>query len=370
MFLTIIVFIVILGILIFVHELGHFLTAKKSGIKVEEFGFGFPPRMLGVKKGETVYSLNWIPLGGFVKIKGESGQFREEPDSFSHKPFWQRGLVLAAGVLMNVVLAFILLSVGFMFGLPVAVSSDDLLPANSGAIRVQLSGVIENSPAARAGLKVGDQILALDNQAIAKEEEVPVYVQSHQDQPIMVKIKRSAGEIRELAILPEEIAGATSRVLGVNLVQTAIIRYGFFESWYRGGLATLDLLWKIISAFYQLLRNLILGLGVSAGLAGPVGVAVMTGQVMDLGLRYILQFAALLSLNLAVINFLPFPALDGGRFLFLVIEKIRRRPNNLRVENAIHNLGFSLLLLLVAIITYRDVIKYGNGVLEKIKELF
>jgi len=367
MFLTIVVFILILGVLIFVHELGHFLTAKKSGVKVEEFGFGFPPRIFG----ETVYSLNWIPLGGFVKIKGETGEAREEADSFSHQPFRKRALILSAGVLMNVFLAWLLLSTGFMFGLPVAVSSDEVLEKHLGEVKVQIAGLVEGGPAERAGLKAGDQILALNGQTMAKEEEVVDYVQSHQEELIIVQIKRSLGEVKEFSVLPEEIIGATQKkALGINLIQTAILKYGFFESWYQGARATASLLLKIILAFYQLLKNLFLGLGVSAGLAGPVGVAVMTGQVVEMGLRYIWQFTALLSLNLAVINFLPFPALDGGRFLFLVIEKLRRRPNNQQLENVIHNIGFSLLLLLIAVVTYRDLLRYGEGFIGRIKDLF
>ena len=343
MFLTIVVFILILGVLIFVHELGHFLTAKKSGVKVEEFGFGFPPRIFGVKKGETVYSLNWIPLGGFVKIKGETGEAREEADSFSHQPFRKRALILSAGVLEK----------------------------HLGEVKVQIAGLVEGGPAERAGLKAGDQILALNGQTMAKEEEVVDYVQSHQEELIIVQIKRSLGEVKEFSVLPEEIIGATQKkALGINLIQTAILKYGFFESWYQGARATASLLLKIILAFYQLLKNLFLGLGVSAGLAGPVGVAVMTGQVVEMGLRYIWQFTALLSLNLAVINFLPFPALDGGRFLFLVIEKLRRRPNNQQLENVIHNIGFSLLLLLIAVVTYRDLLRYGEGFIGRIKDLF
>jgi regulator of sigma E protease len=370
MLVTIIVFILILSVLVFVHELGHFFTARKSGIAVEEFGLGFPPRIWGKKKGGTLYSVNWIPLGGFVKIKGEDGENRQDADSFGHKGFWTKSLVLSAGVLMNVVLAFVLLSFGFMFGLPQALDNSELNAPYVKGVKVQITAVIKDSPAAAAGIKANDQIIRLNGQEVQNEDQVLNYIKEHQEEEIVLSLA-SAGQIKDVSVKPGQVAGYEGgKALGINIVQVGLVKYGFWASWYHGLTATGILLFRIVLAFYGLLKNLIMGAGVAADLSGPVGVAVLTGQVVDLGLAYVIQFAAMLSLNLAVINFFPFPALDGGRFLFLVIEKIRRKPNNQKVENLIHNLGFSLLMLLIVFITYRDLLHYGGGIIGAVKGWF
>jgi len=370
--LTVVIFLAILSLLVFVHEAGHFITAKKSGMAVEEFGFGFPPRMFGIKKGKTIYSINWIPLGGFVKIKGENGELRSELDSFSAQTFSKKALVLSAGVLMNVVLAFVLLSVGFMIGLPSAVSDNIERGQIVGQLKVQISGVMKDSPAEKAGLATGDWIKKIDDQNVATSQELQNYVKEHADQTVVLTYSRSSAHINETATLKPEVLSNTNgqKVLGVNLIQAGAVKYGFWRSWFHGAMATVNLLWQIIYSFYDLISSLILGHGLSADLSGPVGVAYMTGEAARLGFSHLLYFAALLSLNLAVINFVPFPALDGGRLLFIIIEKIRRRPNNQKIEGIIHGTGFALLMLLVVVITYRDVLRYSGNFIDKIKNLF
>src|SRR3989344_4265429 len=368
--LTVIIFIVILSLLVFVHEAGHFITAKKSGMSIEEFGFGFPPRIFGLKKGETTYSINWIPLGGFVKIKGENGELRNEPDSFSAQTFFKKAVVLSSGVLMNVVLAFVLLSVRFMIGLPSAVSDNVGHGRIVGQLKVQISGVMKDSPAEKAGLTIGDWIKKIDNQDIVTSQELQNYIKEHADQTVVLTYSRSANANETAILKPESLNSANGqKVLGVNLIQTGAIKYDFWRSWLNGAMATINLLWRIIYSFYDLIKSLILGHGLSADLSGPVGVAYMTGEAARLGFSHLLYFAALLSLNLAVINFVPFPALDGGRLLFIIIEKIRRRPNNQKIEEIIHGTGFALLMLLVFIITYRDILRYGGNFIDKIKNL-
>jgi regulator of sigma E protease len=371
MFLTIVAFIVILGVLIFVHEFGHFITAKRSGMRVEEFGLGFPPRLWGFKKGGTLYSLNLIPVGGFVKIKGENGEAADESDSFGHQPFRKKALVLSAGVLMNVILAFVLLSVGFMAGLPSVVDQQDINNNLVGEVKIQIAGVAENSPAALAGLSAGEVILEADNVAMENIEQFQVYVKENQNREINLKIKDTGGEIKNVSLSPQELPNfSEGKVIGVSLMQVGNLRYGFFKSWYHGLIATFQFLLMIIIAFYQLFKDLFSGAGLSPDVAGPVGVAVVTGQMVNLGFIYLLHFTALLSLNLAILNFLPFPALDGGRFMFLVIEKIRGKKNNQKLENIVNNLGFSLLMLAFAFITYRDVARYTGGLIDKVKDLF
>ncbi|MFA6304773.1 MAG: site-2 protease family protein [Patescibacteria group bacterium] len=370
MLFTIIIFILILGVLVFVHELGHFLTARKAGIKVEEFGLGFPPRLFGIKKGETLYSVNLIPLGGFVRIKGEDGSLREEPDSFGHQPFYVKGLVLAAGVIMNVILAYVLLSIGYMVGLPTGLASEDLNSPNVSNVQLRIVGVKDGSVAQAASLTEGDVILGVDGNNFFRQDEFSEYIKNHQDQLISLKIQKLAGDVLDLQLQPALTKDSgENKILGVNVLQTGLVRYGFFASWYHGLLSTGNLLARIVMAFYGLLAGLFIGSGMSAELSGPVGVAMLTGQAVNLGFSYVLQFAAMLSLNLAVINFFPFPALDGGRFLFAVIEKIRRKPNNQNMENIVHNLGFSVLMILIVLITYRD-INMLTGFVDKIKNLF
>ncbi|MBT3689864.1 RIP metalloprotease RseP [bacterium] len=371
MFTTILILFVVLGILILVHEWGHFVTARKSGVHVEEFGIGFPPRMVSrLGKDGVIYSINWIPLGGFVKIKGENGEDREDPDSFGSKSFSKRALILSAGVLMNVLLAFFIFSVGYMFGMPQAISDDMDNNQKVTDVKIQIESVLKDSPADLAGLAMGDQIVKIDEVELNKISELQEYIKLNENDSQTLLINRNE-ESFTTEISSEIIDGfSEDKVIGVALVKTGFVRYNFFESWYQGGKVTVKMLGRIAVAFYDLFKNLILGHGLSADVSGPVGVAVITGQVAERGLIYLLQFTAILSLNLAVLNFIPFPALDGGRFLFIVIEKIRRKPNNQEIENAVHGIGFALLMILIVFITYRDFIKFGGGIIEWFKNIF
>ena len=367
MFLTLIVFVFILGLLVFVHELGHFVAARKNGVKVEEFGFGFPPRMFGIKRGETIYSLNWIPLGGFVKIKGEGGEYKEDNDSFAHKKIWQRAIILAAGVLMNFLLAAVILSVGFMIGLPQVIDGEDGYAKVRDA-KVQIIQVLEDTPAAAAELMPGDAILSIDGQKVEQVSQMQNYVASKIDVPVKIVFLRDGTEF-EKEITPVFLTETGRGGMGVGLLKSGIVSYPWYVAIWRGAENTVLFTREVVVAFYELLKNLIITQKVSVDLSGPVGIAVLTGQVARRGFAYLLQFTAMLSINLAVINFLPFPALDGGRIIFLIIEKIRRRPVSQKIENLIHNVGFVLLMLLVVLVTYRDVAKFGDkfsGLWERI----
>lgn len=371
MLFTIIIFIAVLGILVLAHELGHFVTALKFGCKVEEFGIGFPPRIKGCawrsKKSGVLYSLNWLPLGGFVKIKGESGENREDADSFGSKKIWQRGIILSAGVLMNIVLAMILLSIGFAFGLPTALPDDlsELGKAEVRAEQIQIYTVANDLPAAAAGIKMGDVILNIDGQKFDNLNGIQNYIATHQSQEIILAIKR-AGEELAIAVTPEYWEEIDQAGIGIGLAKIGLVSYPWYLALVKGVEATGNLFIVILAAFYTLIKNLITAQPTGVEITGPVGIAMMTGQFARMGFVYILQFTALLSINLAIINFLPFPALDGGRFLFLIIEKIRRKPINQKIENLVHNLGFLLLMLLIVFITYRDVVKWGGGAWERI----
>ncbi|MBI5369697.1 RIP metalloprotease RseP [Candidatus Uhrbacteria bacterium] len=366
---TILVFIIILSLLVFVHELGHFLMAKKMGMKVEEFGFGFPPRLFGLTRGETTYSINSIPLGGFVRIKGESGEHRDHPDSFSSKSALARFGVLVAGVAMNLLLAAVLLSVGFMIGLPGIV--DESLPS-SAHVRdrhLMIMNVLADSPAAKAGIQAGDILLNIDAQTFTTTQQARDYIASKASEPMTVLVEDQQHVSHQSELVVQSLPSTGTIGLGVGLVQTGLISYPFLDAVIQGIGQTISLTGEILKAFGGIVKSLIGGHGVGVDLSGPVGIAVMTGQVAALGFVYLLQFTALLSINLAVINVLPFPALDGGRILFLLIEKWRGRAVDERVETAAHNLGFLLLMVLVLLVTYKDFATYGGEIIKAFQSL-
>nr|MBD3359294.1 RIP metalloprotease RseP [Candidatus Buchananbacteria bacterium] len=357
MLTTVLIFIIILGLLVFVHEFGHFITAKKMGMKVEEFGFGFPPRAWSKKgKDGVVYSVNWIPLGGFVKIKGEEGGNREDPDSFAYKKPWKRAIVLSAGVFMNFLLCAVLLSIGFLIGLPQAVDQEALEQGLVKDYRVQVVSVLDDKPAQEAGVDLGDQLLAVDGQEIKGVSNLIEYNSDKIGQTVTYKIARDDQVLtKEIEVV--DIGNGRGGV-GIGLVETGIVSYPIHQAVWHGFKLTGVLTKEIVFAFGGIIKNLVIGQPVGVQVSGPVGIAVLTGQVAQLGFIYILQFTALLSLNLAIINFIPFPALDGGRLVFLAIEKIRNKPVSQKVEGLIHMIGFSLLMLLVIVVTFQDVLRY------------
>jgi len=392
MLFTIIIFIAVLSVLVFVHEFGHFFVARKFGVKAEEFGFGFPPRAFGFYKSisgrwkrvignkevtdaaDTIYSVNYIPMGGFVRIKGELGPSDgsilgeskaladggNDSDSFFSKKIWERVLIISAGVVMNVVLAAALLSIGFMVGLPGVIDESLGKSARVSGQKIQVVEIIPDSPAAKAGLQTGDTIESVDGNGFLKIEDLQNYVGDRAGKELSYKIQRS-GEILEKTLVPEIIKETGKAGIGIGIAETGLVKYPWYLAIWKGIVSAVTLIWVIITAFYGLIKSLIMGQGVSGDLAGPVGIAVLTGQVARMGFIYLLQFTALLSVNLAVVNFLPIPALDGGRVLFLIIERIKGSPVRREVEAVIHNIGFILLMILVVLVTFRDVLNFREA---------
>lgn len=370
MFITIIIFVLVLSVLVFSHELGHFLTARKFGVKAEEFGFGFPPRAIGFYKDQkgkwrklvgnkdleelsgeakpvdTVYSLNWLPLGGFVKIKGENGDSREDKDSFGAQKIWKRTLILSAGVVMNIILAFVLFSACFMIGAPQSVSTGG---------RIQITEIVKNGAAEKAGIKTGDIIAGADGRFFANVPEVQDYVNSKNGQDVSLGIIRNG---QAMTIVLKPVLNGEKAVIGVGLDQLDNVSYSFFRSLWEGFLHTFLLLGAIVMAFFGLIRDLIMGHGAGDAVGGPIRIAQMTGEVARFGFVNLLNFTAILSLNLAVINFLPFPALDGGRIVFLLIEKIKGKAIKRDTETMIHNIGFLILMALIVLVTYKDIARF------------
>lgn len=355
--LTAIIFIIILGVLVLVHEFGHFITAKRAGMKVEEFGFGFPPKLWSIKRGETRYSINLIPFGGFVKIMGEDGEERENPESFGAKPARTRAFVIAAGVLMNVVLAIVLLSFANLVGLRVGIADADLPKAVD--TKVQIIQVDQNSPAAQADLQVLDEIVGFrvngHEVSVADVAGVQKVINENRGHEIVVQV-RNGSEVRDINVTPRLDPPPGQGSLGISLALTGIIKYPWYEAIYRGVQNTYYLLVNTFIGYGTIFKNLFTQGNAGVALSGPIGIAVITGQAAKLGFTYLMQFTAIISVNLAVLNVLPFPALDGGRLLFLAIEKIRRRPIAKKVEGMANAIGFGLLILLMIYVTSKDII--------------
>jgi len=371
MIITIIVFILILGLLIFVHEFGHFIMAKRAGIKVEEFGFGFPPKIFGIKKGETLYSFNLFPIGGFVKIYGEMGKptkkgIRKEDKkrAFYSKPIGTRAKIVVAGVTMNLLLAAFLLGLGHWLGLPTIVEDDEV--GDLGKTRVQVTQVAFDSPAAQADIKIGDTItslkLKIKNEKLKiinvfTVKEVQEFVRAHQGEEITVVIQRG-DQVLEKTLVPRLSFPADEGPMGIGLARTAIVSYPWYQALIKGITSTVNLIWAMVTILGGLLWRLAVTGKLAVEVAGPVGIFSLTGQAAQLGFIYILQLTALLSINLAIINALPFPALDGGRLLFLAIEKVKGSPVSYKLERIVHTTGFVILILLMIAITWRDVVRF------------
>jgi len=381
--ITVLIFLVLLGLLVFVHELGHFLIAKWNGIKSHEFGFGFPPRLVGVVKNDatgryqviwgnkdvksphTVYSLNWLPLGGFVRIKGEDGH-SQDPDSFAGKSAWIRVKVLGAGVAMNFVFAWLLISIVFTLGLPQPIDSGQR--GEYPDAKIQILEVKKGTPAEAMGLQLGDEILTIAGNQIVTLKQVSDTIAENKGKNLEIKINR-LGQEMILVGMPRTEYPAGEGALGISFSETAVISYPWYQSLYQGLEATYNITVAILQAFGRMLGGLFgMQTGAPVDVTGPVGIVYLTKQMSDLGLAYLLQFAALLSINLGIINILPIPALDGGRILFILIEKLKGSPVSQRVEGMIHQIGFILLLILMLLITIRDFSTFR--ILEKIGGFF
>lgn len=353
-----IIFIISLNILIFVHELGHFLVAKKNGLRVEEFGLGIPPRIFGIKKGETVYSINALPIGGFVKIYGEDGLYADKKESFASRSAGTRIKILAAGVFMNLIFGIILFIAGFNIGIP-AVAENQNLPFIKD-LRTSILEVQKNSPAEAAGLKMGDRILLVQKEEEIIEnptvEELQQFTKKYGGQKIILNIERGKDKIM-VEVIPREKISENEGPLGVVIGETGFLKYPFWRSLWEGVKAGISLFINVFVMIFIFLKSLIFQGKMIGEVAGPVGITILGTHVLKLGLAYFIQFLATLSIYLAAINLVPFPALDGSRIFFILLEKIRGKAVATKTENLIHTIGFALLLLIFFVITYRDIIK-------------
>ncbi len=362
--MTILIFLAVLVVLILVHEWGHFITAKWTGMRVDEFGIGFPPKLFSWRKGETVYSINSLPIGGFVKILGENGDgdgevlsVADQARTFSARPKWAQAIVLIAGVTMNVLLAWVVLVAILMMGTDVRVGSDVVSPGTP----LMILGAVPGSPAEDLPLKAiilsaarGEEVLAVPTPESFRE-----FVTNGNGAPITLTYRD--GEVEETVTLtPARGVDPTKpdvAILGIDTGYLENQRYAFGPAVVEGTKQTAYMLKAITVGLVTLLGNAIMGQADFSQVTGPVGIVDHVGQAAAFGFTSLLYFTAVISLNLAVINLLPVPALDGGRLVFVAIEAITKRPINPVWAGRLNLLGFAALMLLMVVVTYNDIIK-------------
>ncbi len=331
MFLTIISFIFVFGMMVFFHELGHFSVAKFNGIKVNEFSIGIGPKLFGKTKGETLYSVRAFPIGGFVKMEGED-EVTDNPRGFNNQSPWKRLSVIIAGPLMNFILAVVLLSIiTFSIGLPTTVVQE----------------VFDNNPAAIAGIQSGDRIIQVNETQVEKWEDVGRTI-TESEGVIKMVVQRNDNEMN-FSIQPMLEENSNRRVIGI----VPEMKKSFFKS-IGYGYQQMVMIFKTI---FNFLGDLITGAEVEGEIIGPVGIVGIVGEAADAGILSLLFIAAYLSVNLGIINMLPFPALDGGRLIFIIFEIVRGKPVPAEKEGFVHFVGFAVLMALMAFVLFKDIAK-------------
>lgn len=380
--MTALIFFLVLSALVIAHELGHYLAARAFGVKAHEFGIGLPPRLFGiVKEGKkwkfvrrsgpdvyknTIVSVNALPFGGFVRIKGEADGEAEASDSMLVKPMWQRACIIAAGVFMNWIVAIVLLSTVLFYGTTTVL---DDLPANAHVTdrSIQVTDVLPGSPAALGGLVRGDRVLSINGQTMIDANMTSRAIrETAASGPVLVQYLHE-NETRVANIVPIILSEIQAPGIGVGLVDIGKVSFSPMGAISQGVFLTGRITRDVLFAFGGLLRDLVMTRQVSSDVSGPVGIAVLTGEAARAGMTTLMQFAAMLSINLAVINVLPIPALDGGRLFFMMIEKIRRKPLKRYVEIRIHNVAYLTLIVLIVLVTVRDVGRYSDSAMGGLK---
>jgi len=330
---------------------------------VDEFGFGFPPKLFGKKIGETEYTFNALPFGGFVKIFGEdpTEESLSGPDagrSLPNKPRWQQAAVLFAGVFSNFLLGWLLFSITFMSGLPMSVGSS-ARPESLQNVHLTVATVIKNSPAEAAGIPAGSTITHIRSDAESLKElnpeNVKSFVESHPKSSIEITYTNNDNETKIVTVTPDSSSGTP--FIGIGMDMVGIAKLGFLGAFREGMRLALDVTKSIVVGVYKLISEAIVGKGSLESVTGPVGLIHIVGTAYKFGFTYLLSFAALISLNLAVLNLLPFPALDGGRLFFLLVEKIKGSRINSKFANMANMIGFALLIILMLAVTYHDIVK-------------
>ncbi len=331
---TLIASIIIFGILVFVHEFGHFIAARLSGIKVVELAIGFGPKVFGRQREETAYSLRIFPLGGFCRMFGDTPEEINEPGSFSSKPPASRAAVLAAGSVMNLLLSLLLFFIIFFFFIGVQQLDSSVIGT-----------VLPGTPAEGAGLQDRDEITAINGEPVEKWMEIVQSIEKHPGEEISLLAKRD-GMIKEFYLYAEADPDSGMGKIGIApVIKKYQLMGALGSSFERFGM--------IIASIFQVITG-----RVPLDLTGPVGIVITIGEVARTGFVNLLWLTGLISISLGLVNLLPIPALDGGRLLFVLIEAVRGRPLDPEKEGLIHFIGFALLILLILLITYNDLIRW------------
>ncbi|MDD5147625.1 MAG: M50 family metallopeptidase [Candidatus Daviesbacteria bacterium] len=362
MLFSIIIFIITLLALVLIHEFGHFLVAKKFGIKVLEFGFGIPPRAWGKKIGETIYSINWLPFGGFVRLLGEdeadTSSFNKHSNNkdFRAKSVGQRIAVVAAGVLMNLILAWILFYI-------VIIGGDFRVIYPVAQEGVYIAEVEQDFPAEKAGLKIGEKLISVDNQSVSNIDSARNLIKSKNGLEVVLTLTDTDGnQPRQISVTPKKLDNGDI-LIGVIFSPIPFRQYSTTsEKIFSGITYSFDLIRLTFAGFGKLGSDLFYGnFGkVSQSVSGPVGMAAITNDILSIGAAAVLPYAwfvGIISLTLAIFNVLPIPALDGGRLFFLVIEVVTRKKVKADIERIIHQVGFAILLALALLVTFSDIRK-------------
>lgn len=384
--ITALTLIIILSVLVLIHELGHFLMARKFGIKVEEFGFGFPPRAFGIKRGETLYSINWLPIGGFVKLYGEDeagggqvGKMTKLPTKdlerafFTH-PAWQRAIVIFAGVAMNIFLAAIIFYA--MFGLSGFKTQVPLLGGYHffGVNETVLQGVAigtvqNNSPAQKSGIQPNSNVISVNNQSISDSQEFIHAIDAQKGKPVTIKLRNlDTQAVYSVTATPrvktEKNQGALGVTIGDLPMKIALLSYDTpIQKLTSGVTFTVNMVAYTVDTFIALIAQAFQTHSIapiSNNVAGPIGIGKVVGSVTQIPnvvdkTIFLLFIAGIISVSLAIMNVLPIPALDGGRLFFILVEMVTGKKLNPELEGLIHTIGFFVLILLIVVITIHDI---------------
>lgn len=356
-------FILILVVLILVHEFGHFIVAKAFGIKVHEFGIFFPPRIAAITKGETEYSINWLPFGGFVKIFGENyDEGKDDPRSFVNKPRWQQAAVIVAGVAFNLLFAWLALTVGYMAGLPTSTEHRGF-GVVQGAVPTVIA-VLPSSPAQKAGFVEGDAIEqvqtgyeTLDVKTLNTSEQakaVTNFITTHADESVVVTVLRNGADVALLAKAESGIV-PDKKVIGVQLQDIGTLRLPPHLALVQAAMLGWDITQSTAQGLATFFKQIVTGTANFSQVAGPIGITVFGAAAIKQGFAAGVILAALISINLALINLIPIPGLDGGRFVVIVVEAIRGKPVSQNVMVKLTLAGFALLILLMLVVSYHDI---------------
>lgn len=353
-------FIIVLSILVIVHEFGHFIVAKRTGVRVEKFSVGFGPEIFGFNRGGTRYLISIIPLGGYVKLAGETqeDQIKGEKWEYLSRSVGERSKIIFAGPVLNYILAFFIFSVVFMMGNP--------------SLTSKIGKLMAGYPAETAGIKAEDKILKINGKDVLYWDDVTKIIHTNKRNELNVTIQRGSS-VMDIVVRPQSkqvntIFGSKKNVSVIGIVpseEVVYVKCGFFEAFYKGAEKLITLTYITYRALWASITGAI---PFKESVTGPIGIFYITGQAAKLGLVYLLQLMGVLSASLAIFNLLPLPVLDGGHILFLIIEKLRGRPLSLKAQDNITKVGLSLLVCLMLFVFYNDFIRFG--IFEKIGRIF